>query len=268
MDSNSNFATKEEAIEITAEQLSNPKKMAEGIVLFQKMDRNDKKNAKKDPKDVAKGRVVFSLKELPLKVVFATEYDITVERISENSVRVGGKKTIEAVETPAEVLNSPPPSSSLFDSVLGFFSADKNAVGTAPKPAEKPQTNESGGFFGSFFGNKEETTEPAAQNKSGKEEKTEEKSKEREENKDKERGKERSNSKSKKKSKNEPKEEPTFFSKAMATITGEEEQKKKEKQTMGQKISKTTKNTQKKVKTKIAKMAVQNAFDSAMKGIV
>jgi hypothetical protein len=84
----------DEQIEQTIKLLSNPKKVVEGVILFKKLDRGQisKKQKKKNSsaEDFSEGKVIFSLEELPTRVVYATEIGVTVERISDKEVRIGG----------------------------------------------------------------------------------------------------------------------------------------------------------------------------------
>ena len=60
-----------------AQLLSTPKKLEQGFALVEK-------------KDTSRGRVIFSLGELPMKVVYLTPLGNTLERISHNEVMYRG----------------------------------------------------------------------------------------------------------------------------------------------------------------------------------
>ncbi|PRP85378.1 hypothetical protein PROFUN_07086 [Planoprotostelium fungivorum] len=110
------------ATQATIEQFQNPNTLAEGVIVFKRLDRNLKgsKAVKVSDKE---GVIVFSLSDLPLRVVFVNDKNVSIERRTETEVIIGGKHKLEAVETPEEILNKPPPSklSSAVQNVRDFF---------------------------------------------------------------------------------------------------------------------------------------------------
>ncbi|PRP89341.1 hypothetical protein PROFUN_02215 [Planoprotostelium fungivorum] len=226
------------AVENTISLFTNHTYLAEGIVIFKRYDRT-KKGKKGVSKDDREGRVIFSLHELPLRVVFETENGVTVERKTETTLCIG--------ETPASVLSKG--EESMIDNAM---SSVKNFWGNLTGPAEsnessaQPPTEK--GFFSGLFETKEQQVEriKGKYTKESRESRVE-------------------------------KKEPTFFEKMKQNLGGDEEEPKKKEETKKNeeeepgfidRMNKGATNIQKEAKSAFRGMVFDSAVKSAMKGLM
>eukprot|EP01119_Soliformovum_irregulare_P016522 TRINITY_DN478_c0_g1_i1.p1 TRINITY_DN478_c0_g1~~TRINITY_DN478_c0_g1_i1.p1 ORF type:complete len:237 (-),score=50.66 TRINITY_DN478_c0_g1_i1:402-1112(-) len=102
------------AIEDFMDRISTAEQMIEGIMLTTVI-KPQKKNLlgkkKKSPHtntDVSAGKIIFSLSDLPVGVKYVSDTNVSIKRINEAQVRVGGKNVMPVIPTPSLMLNNPP----------------------------------------------------------------------------------------------------------------------------------------------------------------